>query len=42
MVMGKHKQVKSCQLLGQVIIAAAVLPSAMGNKHEGPKWSINV
>lgn len=42
MVMGKDKQVESCQLLGQVVIAAAVLPSAVGDKHEGPKWSINV
>lgn len=42
MVMCKYKQVKSCQHLGQVIIAAAVFPSAMSDKHEGPKQSIKV
>lgn len=42
MVMGKNKQVKSCQLLSQVVIAAAVLPSAVSDEHKGPKWSIKV
>lgn len=41
MVMGKHKQVESCQLLGQVVVAAAVLPSAVGDEHQGPERSIN-
>lgn len=42
MVMGKYKQVKFCQPLGQVIVTAAVFPSAVSDKHEGPKWSIKV
>lgn len=36
MVVGKHQQLQPHQHLSQLIIAAAVLPSSMGHKDEGP------
>lgn len=36
MVMGEYHHVQPLQHLSQLIVTAAVLPSAMGHKDEGP------